>query len=134
MIQKISDLCDLDKIPSVLSSDELDSYMVELLEYIESNSKLTALQGATAINNLLGYLAYGEKGLSVQVSKRILNLIKKTYNSNDFELVDCLSANLANLTCAEARDYLVYLINVSTNDREKNELKGALEEIFVEEV
>ena len=126
---KLTTLSDLKKIPSVLSSDELNYFMDILLSYIESNTNSSAIDNATAINDLLGCLAYGEGALSTDICTRILDWTKKYYDETDIDLIDCLTSNLAYLDNAETKEYLLFLIGRSKDDREKEELKSTLEEI-----
>ncbi len=125
----LNKLSDIDKLPSVLPIEDVNHYLEQLMLIINRNPTLNPLISAEAINNLIGYQGYNTEGLSKSVSAKILEWTKKIYKSDDIELMECCSANLANLTCREAKDYIVELIANAESEEEKSELEESLKEI-----
>jgi len=71
------------------------------------------------------------EGLSIEASLKILEYIKEIYNSNNRELIDYNTANLANLTCREAKEFIMKRLSQSISSYEKQELTEALSEIKI---
>jgi len=119
---------DIDELPSVLDIEDLSQYLIQLVDIIKSTNT-DPVTGAELINNLISYQSYNEEGLSIKASLKILEYIKEIYKSNNRESIDCNTANLANLTCREAKEFIMKLLSQSTSSYEKQELTEALSEV-----
>ena len=129
-IRTLHRLEDVDELPSVLDVEEVSLYLIQLIEIIKS-SNISSLDGAKAINNLISYQGYNESGLSLDASYKILDYIKHTYNPSDKESISWNCANLANLTCLEAKEYIEKRLADSDNQFEQRELTQAHREIQI---
>ena len=127
---KLNTIKDIDELPSVLDVEEVSEYLIQLIDVIK-NTDADPITGAEAINNLISYQGYNEEGLSLNASYKILGYIKETYNPGNKESVDWNTANLANLTCKEAKEFMEKRLSESTSSYEKQELTGSLNEIVV---
>ena len=125
---KLETLQDIEKLPSVIDVEEVSLRLVELVEVIQRQN-VSPLEGAEAINDLISYQGCNETGLSIEASKVIFDWIKEVYDPSDKELIECNIANLANLTCMEAEEFLRDRLNLSNSDFERKEIEGALDEI-----
>jgi len=86
---------------------------------------------AQAINYLISYQAYNQSGLSLNASHKILDWTKEIYDANNKELIEWNSANFANLTCQEAKDFINERLKKEITAFERQELTEALTEIRV---
>lgn len=127
-IMKLEKIQDIEKLPSVLDIEEVSLRLVELVDVIRSNNTCP-LESAEAINDLISYQGYNDTGLSVRASEVVLNWIKEVYNPLHKELIGYCIANLANLTCAEAKDFLQERLGLALTDAEREDIKEALREI-----
>ena len=127
---KLATIQDIDKLPSVLDIEDVDKYLLELVEVIRSTN-VGAQEGAEAINNLISYQGYNEVGLSVETSRVVLDWIKETYDGTNNDLVMWNSGNLANLTCIEAKEFIENRLKKSGSEFERKELVETLEEIEI---
>ena len=121
---------DIEELPSVLDIEEVSQYLIQLVDVI-NNTNTDPIAGAEAINNLISYQGYNEEGLSLEASHKILKYIKETYNPGDIESVEWNTANLANLTCKEAKEFMKKRLKESSSSHEKQELTESLNEIVV---
>ncbi len=126
---KLKTIQDIYLLPTVLDIQEINERLVELVEVIRNTKQVNILEAAEAINDLIGSQAYNEEGLSVKTSIILLDWIEGVYDPNDNALLDCLSANLANLTCIEAKIFIESCIDKSPTFFEKNELSESLQEM-----
>jgi len=127
---KLANIKDIEKLPSVLDVEELNKYLIELVEVLRSTN-VGAEEGAEAINNLISYQGYNLEGLSIESSRAILEWIKENYDENNKELIEWNSANLANLTCIEAKEFIEKRIADTESEHERKELLETLEEIVI---
>jgi len=121
---------DIDKLPSVLPIEEVNLYMGQLLDVINSDSSINSLDAAVSISDLISFQGYNKEGLSFEISMKILNWIKRNYDSSNLELTDYCLSNLANLTCKEAIDYLKHILASASTEWERKEISQALDEII----
>ena len=101
---KLRSIKNIDELPSVLNGDQVSQRVMELIDIIKIDG-VENLQGAEAINELIGYLGYGEE-LDETSSKKVLHWIKVTYDQDNLDLIYCNSCNAANLNCSEAAVYI----------------------------
>jgi len=127
---KVESIRDIDKLPSVLDIEEVSLRLVELVEVIRKKG-IDPVEGAEAINELIYSQGYNETGLSLQTSRVVLQWIKDTYDPSNNELIEFNSANLANLTCREAKDLIEDRLNSEISEFERKELEESLREINV---
>ena len=127
---KLKSINDIDNLPSVLDVEELSQYLIDLVVVIR-DTNADPITGAESINNLISYQGCNEQGLSIEASKKIFAYIKETYDPSNTESVDWNTANLANLTCIEAKEFIIKRLSNSSSKYEKQELTGALNEIEI---
>ena len=120
----------IDELPSVLDVEEVSLYLIQLIDILQSTNT-DPIAGAETINNLISYQGYNEQGLSIKASLKILEYIKETYNPDNRESIDWNTANLANLTCKEAKEFMGKRLSESTSLYEKHELTESLSEIEI---
>ncbi|MFC1580282.1 hypothetical protein ACFL4N_05155 [Thermodesulfobacteriota bacterium] len=128
---KLKTIQDINNLPTVLDIQEVNKRLIEIVEVIRNTPRIKILDAAEAINDLICSQAHNEEGLSVKTSLILLDWIKEVYDPNDNELLNCLSANLANLNCLEAKIFIESLIRDSTSEYEKNELIESLKEMRI---
>jgi hypothetical protein len=127
---KLNRIQDIDKLPSVLDIDEVNYYLIQLVDVIRKTNTAPNV-GAEAINNLISYQGCNEEGLSLEVSHKILEYIEETYNPENKDSVDWNIGNLTNLTCIEAKEFLNKRLVDSKSEYEKREILEALSEIKI---
>ena len=111
--------------------EEVSQYLIQLVDIIK-NTNTNPIAGAESINNLISYQGYNEGGLSIEARLKILKYVKETNDPGNRESVDWNTANLANLTCIEAKEFMKKRLSESISLFERQELTGALSEIEIE--
>jgi len=129
-IRKLHSISDIEVLPSVLDIEEVSEYLIQLIEIL-NKTNIDPITGAETINDLISYQGYNEEGLSLEASHKILGYIKNTYNPEHKRSIEYNTANLANLTCLEAKEFMEFRLEESSSLMEKKELKGALNEIEI---
>ncbi len=124
---KLRTINDIKELPSVLDVDEVNLYLIQLIDILKRDNT-DSLIGAKTINNLISYQGYNEQGLSIKASLKILEYIKETYNPDCKESVYWNTGNLANLTCKEAETFMEIRLSVSESAYEKQEIAESLSE------
>lgn len=129
-IRKLQSIRDIDELPSVLDIEEVSLYLIQLVDIL-NKFNTDPITGAEEINNLISYQGYNEEGLSLDASHKILEYIKNTYKPEHKDSVEWNTANLANLTCMEAKEFMETRLKLSSSLKEQKELRGALSEITI---
>ena len=126
---KINSINDINKLSSVLGGDETSHIMIQLIDLIEQK-KILSNEASEEIFNLIGYLGCGST-LNEQACLKVLAWIKKEYNPYNKNLLDCMSAILANLPCNEAFNFIRDRIINAETEYEKAEFIDMAHEIGI---
>ena len=120
---------DIERLPSVLSGEEVSHYMVELVEIIERDD-IEVLIAGDAINDFISYLGEGEE-LDQNASLAIFKWTEATYDSSNKEIVCIATFNLANSNCEEAISFIKSRVANPSNDYEYSEFKETADELGI---
>src|SRR5690554_2602934 len=125
---KLESITDIGKLPSVLDVKEVSSRLIELVAVIR-NTDVSTLQGAEAVNDLISYQGYSTEEISLDASKAVLDWVIETYDGNNNELVEWQTANVVNLSRAEAIKFFKCRLAKNITDFERKEIQECLGEL-----
>jgi hypothetical protein len=124
---ELKSIQDLDKLPSVIESDKLNQYLIQLIDLIDNNSDITDIKGAELINDLIAYQSKNHIGIGNKASQIILDWIKKNYNPDSQKAIEYNTENLAYLNCDGVIEFIQKRLESPNSEFEKYELEDTLE-------
>jgi hypothetical protein len=124
-----SHLPDLNKLPSILETAEVDDVLRQIMDALDRHADIPPQAAVECMVDAIFARAYRpNEQLDTAVCERILQWIRQQWSGGDVEFAEYATTVLTNLTCTGVDDHVADLLNKEARREVIAELKQCIDE------